>query len=505
MPKKSNTTVIFKKGSGSSATAPNGVAGSTRAGQFICDAINGTDSLDVIVMGDSNAGWVTTGASGMYFAYGYTCGLLNALGNLGARQYATSIIAGALDNPTEVSIGVNSGYGPLGTGVGAVWPTTALTGEPGATGPASRLEHRVTQSDADAIALKANLGYSTQTDAQLGLGGSFGPILPRFMGFPWDAAFVPRDVLYTSGANKNTVRLSTISPIVTGQTQTPLQYRCVYGKFASGSGQFRPAAWSSGNAQVAPAFVPTSGGSANNWYGTTSFNFNGPTVTNGVAAAEMVAGWDNFNQGSPVTGPFACLWHSVIRRNTKGFAVNPYLLQGGAKTENILARMNGNAGILDSFLKEIKERQVEATGSGRALVWINIGINGNEASNTWTSNMNATIDKIIERWVAVGNDPNKLCFVISATHPAPGVAGWSAARPNTVSAAASVANTNASKGVTAVDIESYFTSGELLSDNSGGGSMYDPAGQAHLSTALNALNGYDAISAATVSALTRYI
>ena len=68
-----------------------GVYGSRRASVFLRDAIAGTDSIDVMVIGDSNAGTYpsATAANGS----GYTVGVARALQSLGIPIYATPLLA----------------------------------------------------------------------------------------------------------------------------------------------------------------------------------------------------------------------------------------------------------------------------------------------------------------------------------------------------------------------------------------------------------------------------
>lgn len=501
MPRPRRVSVVFRKDGGSTASGftPDGVVGSKVAGEFFRTAVKGNDYVDVITIGDSNTGYKSSAATA--YSYGWTGALHRTLGGLmGIPMYASAVIPGALDEGAgnELVRGDTTGVHPLGTGIQCHWTSTSQSGETGAVGPLSRLQFKAGQSDANAVALKTNLGYTAASDS---LGGQ----LPRFTGFPWDAAFLPADSTYTSGATKNLIRMNTYCPLLTGQSNAPLQYRCVYGKFASGSGQFRPAAWSNFVGQQAPAYVPTSGGSAGNWYGTTKFNFTGPTVANGVASNYMIAGWDNFNQGSPVAGPFACLWHSVMRTNVVGYAVNNYIYHGGAQSVHLYNRTNTNAGILDSYLKEVYDRQTEVNGSGNTVVWINVGINGPDTSTTWPQNIGLTVDKMIERWTAVGNDPSKLAFVLSVSHPTSTVATWDSARADVATAANAYAAANVAKQVTVVDIAQYYTANELLADNIGGGTLYDAGGQAHLSSVVGERNGYDAVCASMLSALCSYV
>ncbi len=65
--------------------AVGGVYGSSVAGTFVRDAVNGTDSVDFVVIGDSNA---------MFTSVGWSGGIIRALHNRGATMYATAIYPG---------------------------------------------------------------------------------------------------------------------------------------------------------------------------------------------------------------------------------------------------------------------------------------------------------------------------------------------------------------------------------------------------------------------------
>jgi len=62
------------------------VYGSTRAGRFLRDAQSGANSLDVVVIGDSNSG------SSYLGAYGYQAGMSQALSTLGVPCYGTPVV-----------------------------------------------------------------------------------------------------------------------------------------------------------------------------------------------------------------------------------------------------------------------------------------------------------------------------------------------------------------------------------------------------------------------------
>lgn len=79
------TLTAYKKKVGNSINNGPQVYGSTRASTFLKDVIAGTNSLDVIIFGDSNVGSALAGG------YGYVAGMSEALNNLNATCYGTSL------------------------------------------------------------------------------------------------------------------------------------------------------------------------------------------------------------------------------------------------------------------------------------------------------------------------------------------------------------------------------------------------------------------------------
>ena len=442
-----------------------GVTGSSRAAAFIIDAMRGVDSLDVVTIGDSNTGHPAN--------YGYTVGLQRALGGAQAlRLYATPLCAGGLE------LGPNARVeGMLGTGVEYRWCGDSEAGSIGSV----RTLMAATTSDADALALQSNLGFSTA-------------IPPKFIGIPWAGAFVPRGVTFTSPANNNYISLLTSNPL--NAAGAALQYRVVFGRFADSGGQFRPAMWSSSGSSVAPSYTSTGGGVAGDWTGTASLDFTVPTP-----AVAVRAGWDGFSQGVPTAGPFACLWHSIVKRDARGYAINPLIYDGGKTTQQIADRLEGMGGVLDAYLDELHDRQVACGGTGRVLCFMNTGINGPDTGASWTANMDRMVSRIRSRWQALGHDASTLAFVLSVTHPTTTIAAWNSTRDAVALGASDFGRQQADRGVTVVDINALYPTSRLLAGTTPSGSLYDAAGQAHLNFSATQLNGYDAVAHAMMAAL----
>jgi hypothetical protein len=83
---KANSFVPFMR---SKKYLAPGIYGSTLASSFFKDAVNGADSLDVLTIGDSNAGYSYGGFGGG--GGGWTRGMLRGLNNAGVPTYGSGM------------------------------------------------------------------------------------------------------------------------------------------------------------------------------------------------------------------------------------------------------------------------------------------------------------------------------------------------------------------------------------------------------------------------------
>jgi hypothetical protein len=473
--------------------AAAGFYGNNRAAGFLRDAINGTDSVDIITIGDSNAG---------NNDYGYQVGLDRALGYFyGANMYATPLISQGnyyqgvtsatyivADNMVLNGNWYFTGYVDPSTG----GTTTGYTGASGST----RLMGYFT-GDTAIDALKSYLNINTTT---INNNSTCTVAQPnRWMALPCCVATAA-----TFGGNgvTNAIRLRDYSPMFFNGA-ADFQYRLVYGTFGSGSGQFklRASNGSTTTYAISSSFISTNSGSAG--YATASLDFN--------IGSGLFCTWDGGNTpGANVcTGPFAALWGSIVRKNTYGYSISNFTTSDGRTSAQIYTILSNMDKMLDAFLKEIRERQVVAGGSGRVVVWLNSGINGDTATN-WTDNATLISNLIITRWTATGGDASKLAFIMSVSHPVVSYSTWAANRPAVAAAANAwaTANANDGKGVCVVDIAVKYPATKLASGSTPYNATYgyyDTAGQQHLAAAYSGGgttvrgNGYDAVAGAVLN------
>lgn len=471
----------------------NGFYGNNRAASFLRDAINGTDSVDIITIGDSNAG---------NNDYGYTVGLDRTLAySYGATMYASPLTSQGnyYQGVTSASYIVAENMALTGNWyfTGYVDPATGgtTTGYTGASG-STRLMGYFT-GDTAIDALKTYLNINTTTINNNSTCTVSQP--NRWMALP---CCVASAATFGGNGTTNAMRLRTWSPLLFGGA-ADFQYRLVYGTFATGSGQFklRASNGSTTTYAISSGFVPTNTGATG--YKTETLDFN--------VSGEVFCSWDGGNTpGANVcTGPFAALWGSIIRKNTKGYSISNFTTSEGRTSAQIYTILTNMDKMLDAYLKEIRQRQVEAGGSGRAVVWFNSGINGDTAVN-WTDNATLIRDLIISRWVATGGDASKLAFIMSVSHPVVSYGSWAANRPAVAAAANSWATTNANdgKGVCVVDIATRYPAVKLASGSSPYNATYgyyDTGGQQHLAGAYSGGgttvrgSGYDAVAGAVIN------
>lgn len=414
-----------------------GVYGSRRASVFLRDAIAGTNSIDVMVIGDSNAGVYpsATAANGQ----GYTVGVAKALQSLNIPIYATPLLAaGKIGGGNGWAAGMLSPN--TGTYIGGNDYATPSTGM-------RQLDTAATAADADAVGLKTHLGYNSSN-----LPHTFGIIEPV-------PSFVASTITYTS-TFPNNISISGASMLNLGSNAggVACQYRVVHGTFVTSGGKYRLCVLNAAGALQtgSSADIPTSGGYG---YSTGILPFNAPK--SGATPIQYMCTWDGYGQSATYkpTGPFAAIYQSVIRTSYKGYSVSNFCFESGATSAQISTKLSDSLKMLESFLYELRTRQIAASGTGRVIVWGNWGINGPDTPTSWGVNSSAIVATIRNLWTGLGYPETDLAFVFSVTHPVSG-SSWGAL----YSAANGWATTNAALGVTVADISQFFTSTTLTAN-----------------------------------------
>jgi hypothetical protein len=460
------------------------VYGSTVPAQMILDAANGTDSLDVIVIGDSNATFPANG--------GYNNAWHRVFNTtLRVPIYATSLFAGGMTNvaaPTAVTA-INRDTAGLGIGASSTAASVA-----GTTGTGKMIA--TSQADANILALTNYLGMSVtgwnnndKTTNTLMFPHGFGanPIVVETAG-TFLGTFAQSSVQVSTFNSSETSTATTWGSELAFGTDgagagVSLAYRLVYGTFAAGSGQFKPRAiWSNSTALAAQdsAFTSTNTGAVG--YATKSWTIPAVAFSTGTGQKVLHCSWDGNATGvASTTGPFASLWNSVVKLGQKGYSVSCLNAFGGLNSALTVSKITNAGKLVDAYLKEIRERQIACGGTGRAMVFLNLGINTVEDATTWTTNAEALVTLLSSKWIALGGAAENISYVLTVTHPNT-TGTWATNRPAISTAANAWAIVNGSaNNLCVIDINTIYTATVMSKYN-----MFDSGGESHLNSSATA-------------------
>lgn len=367
------------------------VYGDKRPGRFLEDVSKGIDSLDIIIMSDSNAC-----SSFQIGSYGWTAGIPAALDSLNMQMYGTGFCY-THHRGTQGSTGF---YGQ--------WRATFITST--ATSGGANYNLGSAASGADAVALQGvwnnpavRTGYSSVENAD----------------YP-DWTFVTNtgtDLFSVTGIN-----IDQDHPLA--NTGLTVKYRGVFGKTTSGTGRIFCNVWQRGpiNAQPRTTTTPAeavsttvaAGTPVADRIGALEWSFTPPS-TQGYTVGPYGgdSGGNNFTRG-----PFGILGHSVYTAR-KGWAVHTHH-HGSGQTSAQISTATANTAAksrLQAELKEMRERQIAAGGTGRVMIFWNSGINGPDTGAVWTASMLATWNNYKSVWASLGYPLGDLCIVACYTFP----------------------------------------------------------------------------------------
>lgn len=447
---------------------PSGPAiyGSTRASKFLNDLASGANSLDIVLLGDSNTG------SAIHDFWGYHNGFSEAMNGKGWTFYGTPILSGmngrSSDNspslwrgsinyftPT-VSISLLSGITSGGATAYANWGPTGNWTRYGSSGTqgtnltsvvivdtngnftcgtaAQRLRVGQTVRISGTFGGSGTItGYSNPTtyyiistngttSFQLSLNINGSPITTT-AGTPTGVTFTPfddsrDDWAYISSSTQYYttfgLQIASDNPLaVAGNT---IYYRLRYGTFASGGGGFCPMVFNSANAeQFSPRQFQSSTGA--------SYSYNAwekSWVTSGTTSYR--GSWAYVGTGSDVCrGPMAIANQSFYRRS-KGWSIHSHAYLGGFSSDMIANVVKNNATTPIALnLQEIRERQILAGGTGRVLVMYQAGVNQSvggiqETANKWVTAARDIWNTYKAAWVSLGYPLDDLACCFWCSH-----------------------------------------------------------------------------------------
>jgi hypothetical protein len=183
---------------------------------------------------------------------------------------------------------------------------------------------------------------------------------------------------------------------------------------------------------------------------------------------------------------------SVYRPSTIGSSCSIMEYRGGAKLSDLASDISLAAtGFCNMLLKETRERQIAAGGTGRVLICIQGGVNSGDTPAAAVAAVESMKTSLKAQWAALGYPATDLYFLFMVSHPVD-------AGDATLTALRSYAKTyyTESADTLFVDLNEIAPYEKILSNN-----WYAYDGNSHLD---EATRGYEAISSAIVMRLCRY-
>lgn len=403
-----SSTGVMYQNSGTTASAAwtavspsygTGITGSIRVAKMFQDAANGTDSLDMLWIGDSNTA---------YNGKGWCDGFAAAMHFNGARMYAT---------PAFQSFGA-------GTVVGyKMWPfSTPSAGSP-----------------VGSVAGSGSANVNARLKKTMGVGtGALAPngVQLDFLRVEAGTTLAQGETLslwmYEQGAIPTGVpaddAFTDVCPIgLNDQLIARIQVNIGAG---SPNGQIVPAFNDKSNANIVTATFNTPSPDVGEWeIKELTLPANNARIApyQGSSSADnryrfILCGSGGGTAG--IRGPISVGLRSVYRY-VKGFASTPLHYRGGAtlstiSTDVVQATDNGNA--VQNYLKYLRERQRSVSGAtGRVVVCIQGGVN----SGDWAPSnpgvaitaINAMRTSISNAWASLGYPSDDLGFLVMISHP----------------------------------------------------------------------------------------
>ena len=357
-----------------------GVYGNGRAGEFIRDCIAGRNSVDIVVCGDSNSG----------FNGGYGKGWNAAMVAAGAPIYGTGIIPCASGSTGASIVAYDS--------VGFAVYNGRYVGQSGGSA---------------FLADGSSLGVTEIDDQWNGGAGEFRPFAQAAKWMSYD----------DQGGNPDIVNGVGISVKTTCPTSITENWISRVGAvhYPTGSGYWvsRWVAEASPYTTIAAEQINTNRALGRIDIQTFELAIGADAARNAnIRAARYTDGnTGGLLDGFTMAEPAGFVFESVYVRQ-RGFAVTQFQHYSSGTTTAIADGVEAAGGTINTYLREIRNRQLLAGGTGRVVVWLNSGVNGGPAvASNWTDGATKLRDEIKAAWAGEGFDPTDLAFLFSVTHP----------------------------------------------------------------------------------------
>ena len=422
------------------------IYGSQRPTEMLRDLASGADSLDILIIGDSNTGFAIGGM------WGYNAGFQEAMNLKGWTCYGTPVVP-IMDDYTSnytidawnVGIGNKTANGNCLSGNVSGGSTAFSVWSPGVSGSLTYNRYGSTSSTP---AYKQSWAYISSTSAN-----------------------AYQDHYHGLG-------LVAAHPL-TNNTLT-LWYRIRYGTFTTGSGKFQPNV--RGELEASPWTITQIARSSvvNTNTGASSFAMTEYSFTPRNGETQRCSPFGDGNSQS--VGPIAIHSHSVYCRR-KGWAVHSHGYFAGYTSTEINSQLAATGStLLQTQLQEVRERQIAAGGSGRVLLIVHSGINGNETATSWTNAHTGIWSTYKAAWSALGYPASDLAIVSFVGVPRNADDSSSSGSSGNLVAVRAAANTMAvsNSDMTVVDVKNLMPYAMANRGVGNGKSYYNTTNSVHL-------------------------
>lgn len=364
------------------------IYGSKRAARFIADAFNRLDSVDVLGIGDSNMGYIS--------AEGYASAWSEMFWNLGGQVYAGPVVipggtptAATLEHQGDV--GANAYPGRIdGTGTGSVpWMLNgSVQGTP-------------------AIRELMRFGYGSSA-----AGGS-GGVAPLRQGGSTNSTFIVGDDL--GSPDRQASFDLKITAGLAFDVKDSYLYRVKYGSVNVNPSQFTLTAYTGSNTVLTTQQIDSFGPDVSELKTASLLLPANPSRT--LTLRFSKCGTQNPVTGLGLFGKTQWCVENVSCPGKKGIAVSYLHYGSGYTTGGVNTALTEGRAQAKVIIQETYDRSVAAGNSGRLLFFTNLGTNGPDTVETWTTNHDAIIAKVMSICDELKIDRQKVAFLTSVTHP----------------------------------------------------------------------------------------
>ena len=365
------------------------IYGSKRAARFVADAFNRLDSVDVLCIGDSNMGYAT--------AEGYGSAWSEAFWNLGGQVYGGPVVVPA-GTPTAVSlehqgdVGANAYPGRIdGTSGGVVWMKDGnVEGTP---------------------AIRELMRFSYGSTAS---GGDTGGFAPLRQGGSTNNTFIVGDDL--GSPDRQASFDLKITAGLAFDVKDSYLYRVKYGSVNVNPSQFTLTAYTGSNTVLATQQIDSFGPDISELKTASLLLPADPSRTLTLRFSKCGTG-QSPTAGLGLFGKAQWCVENVSCPGKKGIAVSYLHYGSGYQTRGINTALTEGRAQAKVLIQETYDRSVAAGNSGRLLFFTNLGTNGPDTVETWTTNHDAIIAKVMSICDELNIDRQKVAFLTSVTHP----------------------------------------------------------------------------------------